>query len=91
MLDLNPLPPGKPVNLPSGITFQTYGDIILIAEFVNVFHDLLAPKETLHVSIGILFFVFVSLRLFLLYCLTLLCVGGRGENWKIIIILFYLI
>ncbi|KAK2568145.1 Tyrosine-protein kinase BAZ1B [Acropora cervicornis] len=51
MLDLNPLPPGKPVNLPSGITFQTYGDIILIAEFVNVFHDLLAPKETLHVSI----------------------------------------
>ena len=57
MLDLNPLPPGKPVNLPSGITFQTYGDIILIAEFVNVFHDLLAPKETLHVSIGILFFL----------------------------------
>lgn len=53
---MKPLPPGKPVNLPSGITFQTYGDIILIAEFVNVFHDLLAPKETLHVSIGILFF-----------------------------------
>lgn len=79
---MNPLPPGKPVNLPSGITFQTYGDIILIAEFVNVFHDLLAPKETLHVSIGILF---------LLYHLTLLCVGCRGEKWKIIIKLIYLI
>lgn len=62
MLDLNPLPPGKPVNLPSGITFQTYGDIILIAEFVNVFHDLLAPKETLHVSIGIQFFCLCLLK-----------------------------
>ena len=77
MLDLHPLPPGKPVNLPSGITFQTYGDIILIAEFVNIFHDLLAPKETLHLSIGIVdFFLFGSLRLFLLHHLTLLCVPG---------------
>ncbi|XP_068702379.1 tyrosine-protein kinase BAZ1B-like isoform X2 [Montipora foliosa] len=51
LLILKPLP-AKAINLPSGITFETYSDVIMVAEFVNLFRDLLSPKETLHISIA---------------------------------------
>jgi len=52
LVNLKPLPPAKPMNIPSGITAESYSDVVMIAEFVHTFRDLLAPKETLHISIG---------------------------------------
>ena len=47
-----PIPPAKSVNMPTGITAETFGDIAMIADFVHSFRELLVPRETLHISIG---------------------------------------
>lgn len=52
LIDAKPLPPCKPVNVPMEITAEMFGDIAMIADFVHTFCDLLAPRETLHISIG---------------------------------------
>ena len=52
LMDSKPLPPCKPVNTPSGITAETFGDIAMVADFVHTFRNLLVPRETLHISIG---------------------------------------
>lgn len=51
-MNSKPLPPAKPVNMPSGITAETFGDIAMIADFVHTYRHLLVPKESLHISIG---------------------------------------
>ena len=52
LINAKPLPPCKPVNVPMEITAEMFGDIAMIADFVHTFCDLLAPRETLHISIG---------------------------------------
>lgn len=50
LIDAKPLPPCKQVNIPVEITAEMFGDIAMIADFVHTFSNLLAPKETLHIS-----------------------------------------
>lgn len=52
VLNAKPLPLAKPVNMPSGITAEIFGDVAMIADFVYTFRDLLVPRETLYISIG---------------------------------------
>ena len=52
VLNSKPLPPAKPVDMPSGITAETFGDIAMVADFVYTFRDLLVPNRSLYISIG---------------------------------------
>ena len=52
LVNSKPLPPSKPVNMPSEITAETFGDIAMVADFVHTFRNLLVPRESLYISIG---------------------------------------
>jgi len=51
VLNSKPLPLAKPVNMPSGITPEIFGDVTMIADFVYTFRGLLVPRESLHISV----------------------------------------